>query len=62
LIFKRSIYAVEDIQAGDILTPDNIRSIRPGYGLHTRHYQEILGRKATQDLEKGTPLSWKMID
>lgn len=51
-----------DIQAGDILTPDNIRSIRPGYGLHTRHYQEILGRKATQDLEKGTPLSWKMID
>jgi sialic acid synthase SpsE len=62
LIFKRSIYAVADIQAGDILTPDNIRSIRPGYGLHTRHYQEILGRKATQDLEKGTPLSWKMID
>jgi pseudaminic acid synthase len=59
---SRSLFVVKDIRAGEVFTEENIRSIRPGYGLHTRHYQEILGRKATQDLEKGTPLSWKMID
>lgn len=58
---SRSLFIVEDMMTGDIFTPDNIRSIRPGNGLHTKHYEEILGKKATCDLKKGTPLSWEMI-
>lgn len=46
-----------DIAAGEALTSDNIRSIRPGMGLHTRHLDEVLGGKARADLKKGTPLS-----
>ncbi|WP_010228322.1 pseudaminic acid synthase [Gillisia marina] len=57
--FSRSLYVVEDIQDGEILTEKNIRSIRPGFGLHPRFYSEILGKKALIDLERGTPLSIK---
>lgn len=59
---SRSLFAVKDVKAGEILTPENIRSIRPGIGLHTMHYEEILGKKATKDIERGTPLQWNMID
>jgi sialic acid synthase SpsE len=45
-----------------MLTEKNVRSIRPGAGLHTRHFQEILGKKARLALPKGTPLRWEMID
>ena len=51
--FSRSLYIVEDIKAGDVFTKENIRSIRPGFGLHPKHYNSILGKKATTDLEKG---------
>ena len=58
---SRSLFVVKDIAAGEILTPDNIRSIRPGDGLHTKHYEEILGRQAAFDLKKGTPLTWELL-
>lgn len=59
---SRSLFVVKDIAPGEILTPENIRSIRPGCGLHTMHYEEILGKKAKTALKKGTPLSWELID
>lgn len=59
---SRSLFVVKDIAPGEILTPDNIRSIRPGNGLHTMYYEEILGKKAKGFLRKGTPLAWKLID
>lgn len=58
---SRSLFVVKDIAAGESLTPDNIRSIRPGDGLHTKHYDEILGRQAAFDLKKGTPLKWELL-
>ena len=59
---SRSLFVVKDIAAGEILTPDNIRSIRPGDGLHTKHYEEILGKRAICDLKKGTPLQWNLFN
>jgi pseudaminic acid synthase len=58
----RSLFAVKDIKRGEILTEENIRSIRPGYGLHPKYLPKILGRKARKDIKKGTPLNWEMID
>ena len=49
------------MKAGEVLTARNVRSIRPGHGLHPRHYDEILGRKAVRDIARGTPLAWDMI-
>ena len=59
---SRSLFVVKDIKAGEVLTPNNIRSIRPGIGMHTKHYEEVLGRHAKSDLKKGTPLQWELID
>ncbi len=59
---SRSLFAVADIKAGEIITEENVRSIRPGIGMHTMHYEEILGRKAARDIEKGTPISKELID
>lgn len=58
----RSLYAVKDIKKGEILTCENVRSIRPSYGLHPKYYPEILGKTANQDLEKGTPLTFAYIN
>ncbi len=55
--FSRSLYVVKDIKRGEVLTRENIRSIRPGIGLHPRNLEKCLGRIARADLEKGTPLS-----
>lgn len=60
--YRRSIYIAEDIQAGQTLTTENVRIVRPGFGLKPKHWNFILGKKITKDLEKGTPLSWKVID
>ena len=60
--FSRSLYITEDIKAGDILTEQNVRSIRPGYGLHPKYLQNILGKKIIYDLKKGTALKLEMID
>lgn len=61
-IFRRSLFIVADMKAGELFTADNVRSIRPGNGLHTRHLEEILGRRAARDLERGMPLSWELIE
>ncbi|MBD5548036.1 MAG: pseudaminic acid synthase [Lachnospiraceae bacterium] len=59
---SRSLFVVKDISKGEELTCDNIRSIRPGNGLHTMYYEEVLGKKAKTFLKKGTPLQWKLLD
>lgn len=58
---SRSLFAVADIAAGENLTPQNVRSIRPGDGLHTMYYEEVLTKKARTTISKGTPLSWDLI-
>jgi len=55
-VFRRSIYVTNDITAGDVFTKQNIRCIRPGYGLHPRHYEDLLGKTAALHLKKGTPM------
>lgn len=60
-IFRRSLFVVNDIEAGEAFTPKNVRSIRPGHGLHTRHLPLILGRQARVALHRGTPLSWDSV-
>ena len=59
---SRSLFVVKDIANGEVLTSENIRSIRPGNGLHTMYYEEVLGKKANTFLRKGTPLQWELID
>lgn len=60
--FRRSLFVVEDIRAGEMLTPQNIRSIRPAYGIKPKHYNEVLGKRALHDLKRGTPLSFEDIN
>ena len=59
--FRRSLFVVEDVKAGDIFTTTNVRSIRPGNGLHTRYFTQVLGQQAACDIERGTPLSWELV-
>ena len=59
--FSRSLYVVKDVQAGEIFTEENVKSIRPGYGMHPKHYFEVLGKKAIQNIEAGTALSFHHI-
>lgn len=59
--FSRSLYVVKDIKAGEILTEKNVRSIRPGYGMHPKNYDKILGEMASQDIIAGTRLSWDLL-
>jgi N-acetylneuraminate synthase len=59
--FRRSLYVVEDCAEGEILTASNIRSIRPGFGLAPKFYEEVLGKKARVAIGKGTPLSWDLV-
>lgn len=58
---SRSLYVVKNIKKGELFTEENIRSIRPGYGLHPKLYKEILGKRASEDIERGVPLSWNII-
>ncbi len=60
--FRRSLFVVEDIAAGELLTEHNVRSIRPAAGLHTREYEAVLGRRAALAIERGTPLSWELLE
>jgi N-acetylneuraminate synthase len=60
-IFRRSLFVVRDMKAGELFTEENIRSIRPGHGLHTRHLEQVLGHAAACDIRRGTPLSRELI-
>ena len=60
--FSRSLFVVEDIKKGEVITEDNVRSIRPYFGLHPKYLNRILGKKVKMDLDKGTPFNFKFID
>lgn len=60
--FCRSLYVVEDMKAGEMITEKNMRSIRPGFGMHPKHYQEILGQKVIVNIERGTSLTFDVLD
>lgn len=60
-VFRRSLFVVRDVQAGEPFTHENIRSIRPGHGLHTRYLDEVIGRHTSQPIPRGTPLDWRHI-
>ena len=60
--FSRSLYVAEDIKAGEVINEINVRSVRPGYGLHPKHFKDILGKSTTEDLEKGTALHFHHIN
>ncbi|HET9308934.1 MAG TPA: pseudaminic acid synthase [Candidatus Sulfotelmatobacter sp.] len=62
LKFRRSLFVVEDLRQGEAFTKKNVRSIRPADGLHPRHMDEVVGRRATCDIERGTPLRWTMVE
>ncbi|TXH04026.1 MAG: pseudaminic acid synthase [Nevskiaceae bacterium] len=57
-VFRRSIYVAKDIRAGETISPQNVKIIRPGLGLAPKHYERVLGRKVARDLKRGTPLTW----
>jgi N-acetylneuraminate synthase len=59
--FRRSLYVVKDLRAGDVLTRDNVRAIRPGRGLPTKFLQDVLGRAVKRDVKRGTALAWDLF-
>jgi N-acetylneuraminate synthase len=59
--FRRSLYITQDLKAGDTLTRENVRSIRPGFGLPPKFLNQVLGRKVRQDVPRGAPLSWDLL-
>lgn len=58
---RRSLYIAQDMRAGEVLTAQNLRSIRPGFGLPPKHYEAMLGRRVLRDVAKGTPLTWDLV-
>ncbi|MEK3704939.1 pseudaminic acid synthase [Paenibacillus sp. FSL R7-0198] len=61
LKFRRSLYVVEDLKEGQILSEQNVRTIRPGFGLSPKYYNQILGRTVKSDIPKGTPVTWDIL-
>jgi len=62
LKFRRSLFVIKNIEAGEALTPDNVRSIRPADGLHPRHLDDVIGKSAIKKIKRGTPLNWSIIN
>ena len=60
-VFRRSLFVVKDMRAGEAFTAENVRSIRPGHGLHTRYLDNVLGQCAAHDIARGTPLAWQLV-
>jgi pseudaminic acid synthase len=59
--FRRSLFVVENMKQGEVFTSQNLRSIRPANGLHTRHLQQVIGKRCSRDVERGTPLAWDLV-
>jgi pseudaminic acid synthase len=59
--FRRSLFVVADVKRGGVFTAENVRSIRPGNGLHPRHLAEVLGKHAAREIKRGTPMSWEFV-
>jgi len=59
---RRSLFVVADMRAGEVFSTENVRIIRPGYGLAPKHIEQILGRRASRDIERGTPLAWDLVE
>ena len=62
IVFRKSLFIVKDVKRGETFTKDNIRVIRPGYGLHPREYEHVLGKHSKEDLKRGTPLTAAAVD
>ncbi len=60
--FSRSLFVVEDVKQGDAITDENVRSIRPGFGMHPKHLSEVIGKRFNQNIERGTPLSFDILN
>ena len=60
--FSRSLFIISDVKKGDVITKDNIRSIRPGFGMHPKYFSEIIGKRFNDQYKRGTPLSFNLID
>jgi pseudaminic acid synthase len=60
-LIGRSLFVVKDMEAGDVFTEENVKSIRPGYGLHPKYLLDVLGKSVARDINKGTPVSWEII-
>jgi len=61
IVFRRSLYIVKDLKAGEVLTRENVRAIRPGLGLPTKYFEQVLGKSVKQDVRRGTALGWELI-
>jgi len=61
IIFRRSLYIVKDLKAGDVLTKENVRAIRPGLGLPPKHFNQVLGKKIKSSVKMGTALTWSLL-
>lgn len=59
---SRSLYIAKDMKAGEVFTPENLRSVRPAFGLHTKYYEELLGKRVTRDVKLGTPMSFSLVE
>lgn len=60
-LLGRSLFVVKDVKAGEKFTEENVRSIRPGYGLAPKHFSDVLGKTADRDIKRGTPLKWEVV-
>ena len=60
--FRRSLYFIEDIEKGELVTKDNVKSIRPGYGIAPKFFEEILGKKLLKTVKSGTAVSWDCLE
>ena len=61
LSFRRSLYVAQDIKAGEVLTHDNLRSVRPGFGMSAAHWSNVMGMQVRHDAQAGTPLTWDLL-
>lgn len=61
-VFRRSLFVVRDVKAGEMFSEENVRSIRPGHGLPPKYLKDVLGCRAAKDVKRGTPLDWELIE